>query len=77
MVCIRQYKKDQYKRDNSKDEHTKEEVNMNATQERYCSVQDSIINSLKEIKQMQEGKKSKKTWQDYIKEKKSTSDKGE
>ncbi|MCM1184539.1 MAG: hypothetical protein NC337_14305 [Roseburia sp.] len=33
--------------------------------ERYCSVQESVVESFKEIKLMREGKLPKKTWKDF------------
>lgn len=36
--------------------------------ERYCTVRESIAESFKEIKLMQEGKLPKKTWKAYLEE---------
>lgn len=36
--------------------------------ERYCTVQESIIESFKEVKLMREGKLPKKSWKDFMKE---------
>lgn len=41
---------------------------MNATAERPCSISDSIIQSCKEVKLMQEGKLPKKTWKELREE---------
>lgn len=50
---------------------TKEEVNDMSTatlDERYCTIQESIIESFKEVKLMREGKLPKKSWKDFMKE---------
>lgn len=36
--------------------------------ERYCTVQESIIESFKEVKLMREGKLPKKSWKDFMNE---------
>ncbi len=49
---------------------TKEVDNMSTTtlDERYCTVQESIIESFKEVKLMREGKLPKKSWIDFMNE---------
>ena len=49
---------------------TKEADDMNITtlDERYCTVQESIIESFKEVKLMHEGKLPKKSWKDFMNE---------
>ncbi len=49
---------------------TKEVDNMSTTtlDERYCTVQESIIESFKEVKLMREGKLPKKSWTDFMNE---------
>lgn len=39
-----------------------------ALDERYCTIQESIIESFKEVKLMQEGKLPKKSWKDFMDE---------
>lgn len=36
--------------------------------ERYCTVQESMIKSFKEVKLMREGKLPKKSWKDFLNE---------
>lgn len=36
--------------------------------ERYCTVQESMIESFKEVKLMREGKLPKKSWKDFLNE---------
>ncbi|MDD5935549.1 MAG: hypothetical protein PUC65_08340 [Clostridiales bacterium] len=43
---------------------------MNATVTRPCTVQESLIQSCKEVKLMQEGKLPKKTWKEFYEERK-------
>lgn len=38
------------------------------TSERYCSVYESLEESLKEVKLIREGKIKAKTWQEFLKE---------
>lgn len=38
------------------------------TSERYCSVYESLKESLKEVKLIREGKIQAKTWQEFLKE---------
>ncbi len=49
---------------------TKEVDNMStaALDERYCTVQESIIESFKEVKLMREGKLPKRSWKDFMNE---------
>jgi hypothetical protein len=44
-------------------------VSMSNTVERYCTVAESLEQSLKEMKLMREGKIPKKTWREYRAEK--------
>lgn len=39
-----------------------------ANTDRYCTIEESIVQSFKEVKMMREGKLPKKTWNDYLKE---------
>lgn len=41
--------------------------------ERHCTIKESISESFKEIKLMQEGKLPKKTWEMYLKERENRS----
>ena len=53
------------------DKKVKEDDVMNAQImgiERHCTIKESISESFKEIKLMQEGKLPKKTWDAYLKE---------
>ena len=36
------------------------------TEERYCTVQESIIDSFTEVKLMREGKLPKRSWDDFV-----------
>ena len=36
--------------------------------ERYCTIQESVIESFKEVKLMREGKLPKKSWKDFMNE---------
>ncbi len=49
---------------------TKGVDNMSTTtlDERYCTVQESIIESFKEVKLMREGKLPKRSWKDFMNE---------
>jgi len=49
---------------------TKEVDNMSTAtlDERYCTVQESIIESFKEVKLMREGKLPKRSWKDFMNE---------
>lgn len=49
---------------------TKEVDNMSTAtlDERYCTVQESIIESFKEVKLMREGKLPKKSWKSFMNE---------
>ncbi len=49
---------------------TKEVDNMSTAtlDERYCTVQESIIESFKEVKLMREGKLPKRSWKDFMDE---------
>ncbi|HBJ1650324.1 TPA: hypothetical protein LA460_000228 [Clostridium botulinum] len=44
-------------------------VCMNTTTKRYCTVQESLEQSLKEMQLMRQGKLPKKTWKEYRAEK--------
>jgi len=44
-------------------------VSMNNTVERYCTVAESLEQSLKEMQLMRQGKLPKKTWREYREEK--------
>ena len=58
------------------DNRVKEDDVMNAqvtSIERHCTIRESISESFKEIKLMQEGKLPKKTWNMYIKERETKS----
>jgi len=44
-------------------------VDMNNTTERYCTVTESLEQSLKEMQLMRQGKLPKKTWKEYRVEK--------
>lgn len=52
----------------SNDTENKEVYNMGTTTlgERYCTVEESMIESFKEVKLMREGKLPKRSWQDYM-----------
>ena len=39
-----------------------------ALDERYCTIQESIIKSFKEVKLMRDGKLPKKSWKDFMNE---------
>ena len=49
---------------------TKEVDDMSAAtlDERYCTVQESIVESFKEVKLMREGKLPKMSWKDFMNE---------
>lgn len=50
---------------------TKEEADDMSTvtlDERYCTIQESIIESFKEVKLIREGKLPKKSWKDFMNE---------
>ena len=58
------------------DTNAKEDDIMNAQAmgiERHCTIRESISESFKEIKLMQEGKLPKKTWDMYLKERENKS----
>lgn len=56
--------------------NTKEVDSMSTVtlEERYCTVQESIIESFKEVKLMREGKLPKKSWKDFMNEHKKRED---
>ena len=57
---------------------TKEEVDVMSTTTldgRYCTVQESIIESFKEVKLMREGTLPKKSWKDFMNEHKKREEK--
>jgi hypothetical protein len=62
------------KKDIFKDK-SKEEKDMNTVVERYCSVAESLEESLKQMKLMREGKLPKKTWDEMRVERKAKRDK--
>lgn len=62
------------KSDKNDDTRSEKEVNTMSTSmlnERYCTIQESIIESFKEVKLMREGKLPKKSWRDFMNERKS------
>lgn len=53
------------------DINTEKEANDMSTvtlDERYCTIQESIIESFKEVKLIREGKLPKKSWKDFMNE---------
>ncbi|WP_425800812.1 hypothetical protein ACHOLT_11710 [Desulfitobacterium sp. Sab5] len=58
--------------DKNKDDNSPQEegTDMDTTLKRPCTPSASLAQSLKEMKQMREGKLPKKSWWDYIKEQK-------
>lgn len=62
------------KSDKNDDTRFEKEVNtmsISMSNERYCTIQESIIESFKEVKLMREGKLPKKSWRDFMNEHKS------
>lgn len=45
-----------------------DDMSIAALDERYCTIQESIIESFKEVKLMREGKLPKKSWKDFMDE---------
>lgn len=43
-----------------------DDMSIVALDERYCTIQESIIESFNEVKLMQEGKLPKKSWKDFM-----------
>ncbi|MCM1049051.1 MAG: hypothetical protein NC433_11590 [Clostridiales bacterium] len=43
-------------------------MSISTLNERYCTIQESIIESFKEVQLMREGKLPKKSWRDFMNE---------
>lgn len=54
--------------DDLKNKEEAGDMSTTALDERYCTVQESIVESFKEVKLMREGKLPKKSWKDFMKE---------
>ena len=50
------------------DKKDKGDKNMDITVERYCSITESLEESLRQMKLIREGKLPKKTWKEFKKE---------